>query len=267
MPLQPYYVPDAVTPCHKLRYGWAGWPTRGTQFPKEMEQYLSAAAEGWEKDGIRLLETEFSPECLLMTFSVRPNVARTLFTARVKGRLQHSLAGAGLRVKFSRKVAMRSIGENHREEVEAYIASQIANESWCDPRIMEVLAPFTVTNPDADLSAPTATTSGRYWYNVHLILVTEGRWRCSEIPWLTKIRDQSFRIAEKKGHGISRLSVMPEHVHLSVRGNLEHSPQEIALAFQNNLSYCLAKAPVWRVTYYVGTFGEYDMNAVRTWDG
>ncbi len=115
-----------------------------------MEQYLSAAAEGWEKDGIRLLETEFSPECLLMTFSVRPNVAPTLFTARVKGRLQHSLAGAGLRVKFSRKVAMRLIGENHREEVEAYIASQIANESWCDPRIMEVLAPFTVTNPDAD---------------------------------------------------------------------------------------------------------------------
>jgi hypothetical protein len=148
MPLQPYYEPDAVTPCYKLRYGWAGWPTRGARFPKEMEQYLSVPAAGWEKDGIRLLETDFSPACLLMTFSVKPDVAPTPFTARVKGRLQHALAGAGLRVKFSRKVAMRSIGENHREDVEAYIANQIANESWADPRITELLAPFTVTCRD-----------------------------------------------------------------------------------------------------------------------
>ena len=161
---------------------------------------------------------------------------------------------------------MQSIGENHREDVEAYIAGQIANESWADPRIMEILAPFTVVNPNVDLSAPTATASGRYWYNLHLVLVTERRWRNSDVPWLTKIRDQSFAIAEKKGHGISRLSVMPEHVHFSLRGNIEHSPEEIALAFQNNLSYCLAKCRVWRETYYVGTFGEYDMNAVRTWD-
>ena len=267
MSLQPYYEPNAVTPHYKLRYGWAGWPTRGTRFPKEMECHLSAPAKGWEEDGLRLLEASFSPECVLMTFSVKPHVSPLLFTGRVKGRLQYALRGAGLRVKFSRKVAMQSIGENHREDVEEYIANQIANESWADPRMMEVLAPFTVTNPDVDLSAPTETTSGRYWYNLHLVLVTEGRWRNSNVPWLAKIRDQSFAIAERKGHGISRLSVMPEHVHFSMRGNLEHSPEQIALAFQNNLAYCLARCRVWRETYYVGTFGEYDMNAVRSWDG
>ena len=68
-----------------------------------------------------------------MTFSVKPHVSPTLFTGRVKGRLQHALAGAGLHVKFSRKLAMLSIGENHREEVEAYIANQIAREPWADP--------------------------------------------------------------------------------------------------------------------------------------
>jgi REP element-mobilizing transposase RayT len=264
---KPYYEPNSVTPHYKLRYGWAGWPTRGTQFPKDMEHHLSASAIGWEEDGLRLLETSFSPKYVLMTFSVKPDVSPKHFTARVKGRLQYALAKAGLHVKFSRKLAMQSIGENHRENVEAYIANQIANESWVDPRIMEVLAPFTVTNPNVDLSAPTETTSGRYWYNLHLVLVTEGRWRNIEVPWLTKIRDHSFRIAEKKGHGISRLSVMPEHVHFSLRGNIAHSPQEIALAFQNNLAHFLARCRVWRETYYVGTFGEYDMNAVRSWDG
>ncbi len=176
-----------------------------------------------------------------MTFSVRPSVAPTLFTARVKGRLQHAFREAGLGVKFSRKLAMQSIGENHREDVEAYIANQIAHESWADPRIMQVLAPFTVTNQSVDLAAPAKTASGRYWYNLHLVLVTEGRWRNSEIPWLTKIRDQSLRIAEKKGHAISRLSVMPDHLHFSLRGNIENSPEQIALAFQNNLAYVLGQ--------------------------
>ncbi len=267
MSLQPYYEANSVTPHYKLRYGWAGWPTRGTRFPKEMECHLSAPAKGWEADGLRLLETSFSPDCVLMTFSVKPQVSPKLFTARVKGRLQYALAKTGLGVKFSRKLAMQSIGANHREDVEAYIANQIANESWADPRIMDVLAPFTVTNPSVDLSAPTETTSGRYWYNLHLVLVTEGRWRNSEVSWLAKTRDHSFQIAEKKGHGISRLSVMPEHVHFSLRGNIEHSPQDIALAFQNNLAYHLTRCRVWRETYYVGTFGEYDMNAVRSWDG
>ena len=48
---------------------------------------------------------------------------------------------AGIRVKFSRKLAMQSIGENHREDVEAYIANQIANESWADPRIRKCWPP------------------------------------------------------------------------------------------------------------------------------
>ena len=122
-----------------------------------------------------------------------------------------------------------------------------------------------MTNQSVDLAAPAKTASGRYWYNLHLVLVTEGRWRNSEIPWLTKIRDQSLRIAEKKGHAISRLSVMPDHLHFSLRGNIENSPEQIALAFQNNLAYVLGQTRVC-ATYYVGTFGEYDMNAVRTWD-
>jgi len=91
------------------------------------------------------------------------------------------------------------------------------------------------------------------------------RWRNADPRWLGRIRDQSFRIAEKKGYRTSRLSVVPDHLHVSLRGNIEHSPEQIALAFQNNLAYTLGQVQVWQATYYVGTFGEYDMNAVRSW--
>lgn len=92
------------------------------------------------------------------------------------------------------------------------------------------------------------------------------RWRNGDPTWLGKIRDQSRRIAEKKGHAISRLSVVPDHVHMSLRGNIGQSPADIAWAFQNNLAYILGQVRVWQDTYYVGTFGEYDMNAIRTWE-
>ncbi len=37
----------------------------------------------------------------------------------------------------------------------------------------------------------------------------------------------------------------------------------IALAFQNNLAHMLMRGAIWRNGYYAGTFGEYDMNAIR----
>ncbi len=56
---------------------------------------------------------------------------------------------------------------------------------------------------------------------------------------------------------------MPDHVHLALRGDIEHSPYEIALAFQNNLAYLLGQVRFWNEHFYVGTFSEYDMGAIR----
>lgn len=151
---------------------------------------------------------------------------------------------------------MRSIGDNARTDVEQYIMNQVAKDRLVDPRFEGVLGQFTVADPAVDLSAATETLSGRYWYNLHLVVVTVERFRIADAAWLGRIRDQSIRIAQKKGHAISRLSVMPDHLHIAMRGNIDQSPQDIALAFQNNLAYALGQCRVWRDTYYVGTFSE-----------
>ncbi len=56
---------------------------------------------------------------------------------------------------------------------------------------------------------------------------------------------------------------MPDHLHLALRGVIEESPEEIALSFMNNLSHFLQLGAVWRLGYYAGTFGEYNMRAIR----
>lgn len=44
---------------------------------------------------------------------------------------------------------------------------------------------------------------------------------------------------------------------------IAQSPEEIALAFLNNLAYVLGQRRWWEAGYYAGTFGEYGMAAVR----
>jgi REP element-mobilizing transposase RayT len=204
-----------------------------------------------------------TPQRCQFTVSTRPDISPVFVAGRVKGRLQYAFRQAGQAVRFQRKLTVRAIGKNRREEVEAYIRRQVAKEALADPKFEGHLAQFTVHDPEVDLSRPATTASGRYWYNLHLVLVVDGRARAEDAARLGLVQHRCFAIAGKKGYRISTLSVMPDHLHVALQGNVEHSPEEIALAFQNNLPYALGNFAVWKNTYYVGTFGEYDMRAVR----
>ncbi len=122
---------------------------------------------------------------------------------------------------------------------------------------------FTVCCPEVDLKQPSESLHGRYWYNLHVVLVAAKRDRITDRKNLATIRDGCFRIAAKKGHAIARLALVPDHLHLALRGNIEQSPQEIALGFQNNVAYLLGQVRIWDDGFYTGTFSEYDFGAIR----
>ncbi len=263
-PPTPLYLPQNIdSPAYHLRYAWIGWPSDGP-FPKQPSQeFFTKLGPLWETDGIRALEFNWSTDQIQFTCSVKPMVSPTFFTARTKGRLQHALRAAGTPVAFCRKVAFRSIGENRREQVEAYIGGQVAKEQFVDDRFEEFIKRFTVANADVRLQEPSETERGRYWYNLHVVLVTESRMRFTDETSLRLMAETCDKIAIKKAYGISRRSVMPDHIHLSLRGYVEHSPENVALSFMNNIAFAFGQKAIFRPSYYVGTFGEYDMGAVR----
>ena len=260
---QPIYLPHNLHPAYHLRYSWTGWPSDGV-FPKPPnDQFLKDLAPDWERDGLRLLEHLWTDEMIQLSFSTKPDVSPVLVATRAKGRLDYALRTADHPCHFSRKVAIRSVGDNTTPIVEQYIENQVAKSSYIDPRFKDFLDQFTRVDDSVDLSQPTATLSGRYWYNLHLVLVVVERRPIVDEKSLAVIRDRSFQIAARKEYGLRVLSVRPDHVHMALRGNVEQSPQEIALAFQNNLAFALGQNAVWSHNYYVGTFGEYNMNAIR----
>jgi REP element-mobilizing transposase RayT len=262
MSLEPLYHAETVKSAYRLRYSWTGW-FRQPWRPCGGESILPALDPLWEQDGLRRLEERWSDKQIQITFSAKPCVSPVLMAGRVKGRLQYALRGFHDFPGFTRKVSVRSVGENTRQDVEGYIAGQVERGPFADDRFRDFLREFTVVDPKANLAAPSESARGEYWYNLHVVLVTTERYRVADAGRLTAVRDGSFRIAAKKGHRLAAVSVMPDHLHLALGGNINDSPEKIALGFQNNLAYLLGQVRLWRDSFYAGTFSEYDMGAIR----
>lgn len=50
---------------------------------------------------------------------------------------------------------------------------------------------------------------------------------------------------------------------MSMGCGIEDSPEDMALCFLNNLAYAHGMKAVYRFGYYVGTFGNFDLGALR----
>ena len=197
-----------------------------------------------------------------LAFSTIPTVAPTLFVARVKGRLQHALRLAGTPVKFSRKVAFRAIGENHTSDVESYLTQQVDRERFVDPRFSAMLKRFTEVDKSVMLNQPSESNSGRYWYNLHIVLVVADRARIQNETDFAKLDRALVMTATKHQYQVSVRAWMPDHLHVAVRGNIAESPAEIALAFMNNTAFAMGQNAIWQHGFYAGTFSEYDVRAL-----
>ena len=258
----PLYVAHNLHPAFSLRYDWTGWPTEGTILPPATAAIARDAAPAWVPDGLRLLEAHATTAKVQLLFSVTPQVSPVCCCQRAKGRLQHALRKAGTPVDFSRKVAFRSLGENTTPDVEGYIRKQVGKERFADPRFEATMQQFTVAHSEVDLAQPSESNSGRYWSNLHLVLVMADRFRITNPEKLGQLRDAAFATAGATGCRIAALSVMPDHVHVALRGDIARSPEEIALAFQNDLAHAVG-CRAWQDGYYVGTFSEYDLDVIR----
>ena len=204
MPLDPLYRSEDLRPAFQLRYSWTGWLKSAWRDVPD-PSILDAIDPLWEQDGLRRLEHSWANDHFQITFSATPEVSPVFLATRAKGRLQYSLRNAGRGFPgFTRKVSVRSIGENTSQDVIAYIASQVEKESFDDARFRAMLAQFTCDFPAVDLAMPSESARGRYWYNVHIVLITAGRGRYHDPAQLRMLYDRTLRIADKKGHKIAR---------------------------------------------------------------
>ena len=258
--MKPLYTSANCKAAYQLRWSLALFSK--ADLPP-VETWADALGEVVERDGVRLLESRFHPPSVwLFLLSTQPPVTPPEIVKSVKGRLQHLLRASAPKA-FRRNFSLTSVGEVRRQVVESYVASQLGHHEMADPRVQARFKDFQFVFPNVDLSAEQFSSHGRYVYSLHLVLVYESRWREIREDHLAATRDMFFKTAMQKGHRVSRLALLPDHLHATVGCGFEESPEAVALAYMNNLAFAHGMKALFCESYYVGTFGEYDMGAIR----
>lgn len=258
-----YYINHNIHPAHDIHYSWTGWPRAGTTFPETCPTDLpTRLAEAFLPDGLELESHLWNPQQTHLSFRAPPDRAPTWIAQRVKGRLDHALRKEGLDVSFSRKVALRAFGHNRTPTVEAYVRDQLDHIDLAGPRYRQTLANAAINNAKTDLSEPAASSHGRYWYNLHLVFVVEQRYRIGNPAFLKQLREQIIALTASRGCALKRAAIMPDHLHIALRGNPCRSPSDTALDLQQATAE-VARCRLWEEKFYVGTFGAYDCGAVK----
>lgn len=255
----PLYTSDTcLKPAYQLNWSY----TLFWQTPPPDEAWLKPLQKATEPDGIRILQHKLvQPATSQFLVSTTPSVSPLLLVQRLKGRLQYLLRPR-FQNAFQRNYALRSVGSANRQAIDAYIAGQLEHHPMADPRVAEQFREHQFHDETVDLSQPNRTSHAIYWYNLHIVFVNVERYRDIH-PERNEKRCQVIRqTAAKKGHSLMRIGLLPDHVHFAIRADLEVAPQDVVFPYMNNLAHAVGMKPVLTFSYYVGTFGEYDLRVI-----
>jgi REP element-mobilizing transposase RayT len=244
---------------HHLYYSWTGWPEKDSEFIPPDETLLLELAPLWANDGFSLVSYSAQSGQMQITCRVEPGVSPHLYATRIKGRLQYALRTRGLPHAFSRKLGVRALGHSPREVVARYVADQVKASDLADADCRKTLEDARFENAAVDLLTPLETDRGRYWYALHLVLVTEGRFRLGAQTALPALRDAVLASLTKLSCPVHSLSLLPDHLHVLLKAAPALSPGEIGLTVHGESNQVLG-CRAWQDSVYLATVGEYSVN-------
>lgn len=257
--IEPIYTPQnckfAYQLCWSLTLFW-----KSPQFSAEWLPDLVSATKA---DGIRILRHRFAEgDNSLFLVSTRPDVPPSKIPWSLKGRLQH-LMGARIRHAFQRNYDLKTVGSTRGEKVAAYVSSQLRQHPTLSDRVRGQFEGLQIINPDVDLLKPRYTAHARCTCNLHLVFVhADRRYEIREDIWV-KVREMLRKASAGKSHLLSRVGIVPDHLHLSIGIQPDDTPQDVALSYMNNIAYVSGMKPVLMHGCYIAGFGEYDLGAIR----
>jgi REP element-mobilizing transposase RayT len=212
---------------------------------------------------VRLLEHRAAKANVSQFFvSTPPELSPADFVRSIKGRLQY-LVRQQMPKPFRRNYGLRSVGKARGETVQEYVRTQTQHHVMADPRVQARLAALSIQGLGPGLLKPRLASHAQFCYNLHLVLVNRDRGKHLQTDCLERRRDRLLAIARKKSHEIGNGQLLADHIHLTLGCNLTESPSEVALRYMNNLAYAEGMKRIFEFGFYVGTIGEYDLNALR----
>ena len=260
MGFTPLYTTENCKPAYQLRWSLACFLRSSFFLPSAFQEQVSALAE---PHGVRILEVVQSSDVKFQVLlSSLPNLPPSKIVKLFKGSAQHLLRIECV-AKLSRNFRLVSTGSANLTAVENYVSGQLEHHPLASPFSMERMRPFSQSFDGVDLSQPIQSSHGQYVLGLHLVFVHAQRWRTVNEDFHQKTQAAILATAKKKQHRISRISILPDHTHITLGFGYQECPRDIALSYMNNIAFKHEMQPFLMHSYYVGTIGPYNMSAIR----
>jgi REP element-mobilizing transposase RayT len=164
---------------------------------------------------------------------------------------------------WRRHYAITSVGDANNQTLQRYVAGQVEHHPQADARAVSRLSEFQYHDPGVDLAALRVTAHGRFTHSLHVVLENTRHLCDTRSTWLEATRTMLIGACRKKGWLLARVGLVGNHLHALVGCDVVDIPRDVALCLINNLAFTHEMKPVYEYSFYVGTFGPYDHDAIR----
>lgn len=226
--------------------------------------WLAPLSKAVAADGLRILEVRSIQSNVFQLFiSSVPQIAASEIVRSIKGRWQYLLKEASPSA-FRRNYRIDSVGSANSDTLDRYIAGQNVKHRMADPRVQAHLSKVQFHDSTIDLTKVRKGNYGLFVNCLQVVLENAGNWNEIREDVLLATREMIIRASRKKRWQLSRIGLLSDHIHILLGVGMTESPESVALSLLNNLASVQEMRPAFKFSYYVGTFGRYDRQAVRS---
>ena len=258
--MKPIYTVDNTNPAYQLN--WSVSLFGRIAFPPPSD-WLDQLRTATEPDGVRILEFRSTqPNVGQFFVSTRPPLSPSEVVRSVKGRWQYLIRTKHPKA-FRRNYFIGSVGEANCGVLDQYIAKQNSKHPMADPDVQKSLESLQFHDPSVDLGQVITGSHGQFVYGLQVVVETKDGLNEIHPGVLTASRAVIIGAGEKHRWRLSRIGLLSNHIHILLGPDVTESPADVALSLMNNLAYAQGMKATFRYSYYVGTVGPYDRNALR----
>jgi REP element-mobilizing transposase RayT len=216
----PIYTAENCNPAYQLFWSLAlFWHAPAP----DSAAWLAPLKQAVEPDGVRILEHhQRSPKVSQFFLSTKCAVTPAQMMRSLKGRLQYLVRREQPKA-FQRNYSLKSVGEVRRQAIEKYVRSQLNHHAMADEKVQQALAAFQVPATGVDLGQVRRSSHGEFIYNLHAVLVHDGRWHEIRPEVLENICGMILRAGARKGHLLSAIGLLSDHIHMTLGCSLAAS--------------------------------------------
>jgi REP element-mobilizing transposase RayT len=257
---EPLYTAANCRVAYQLRWSLTLFATQDWPAQDSWWEPLRFAVE---PDGVRLLEFRRCDDRNgQFLASTRPEVAPLQIIRSIKGRLQHLLRGT-IPQLWRRHYSIISIGDANNDTLQGYVGGQVEHHPMADARTTSRLLGSQFHDPLVDLAAQRTSAHGRFTHSLRIVLENTDHASDTREEHLAATRTMVIGACRKKSWLLSRLGLVANHLHMLLGCDVAEAPRDVALSLTNNLSFAHGMKRVYQHSFYAGTFGPYDQDAIR----